>query len=108
MRSLMAAMRTFWERWGLDYREPVNYTDTKNADRASFPPTELAGLWGFSGRFVRELFRDEPGVIIIDRPEQMHKRGYATMRIPESVCRSCIRQTDTPRCLSNKLRSHSL
>ena len=50
-----------------------------------FSPTELAALWGFSGRFVRELFRDEPGVILIDRPEQMHKRGYATMRIPESI-----------------------
>jgi len=50
-----------------------------------YTPTQLAMLWGFSGRFVRELFRDEPGVIVIDRPEQMHKRGYATMRIPESI-----------------------
>jgi hypothetical protein len=50
-----------------------------------FTPQELADPWGFSERFVRELFRNEEGVIIIDRPEQMHKRGYATMRIPESV-----------------------
>jgi len=50
-----------------------------------FSPTELASLWGFSARFVRDLFRNEPGVIVIDRPEQMHKRAYATIRIPESV-----------------------
>lgn len=50
-----------------------------------YSPIQLAELWGFSAQFVRELFRDEPGVILIDRPEQMHKRGYATMRIPEFV-----------------------
>jgi hypothetical protein len=50
-----------------------------------YSPSQLAELWGFSARFVRELFRTQQGVILIDRPEQMHKRGYATMRIPESV-----------------------
>lgn len=50
-----------------------------------YSPKQLADLWGFSARFVRELFSSEPGVIAIDRPEQMHKRGYKTLRIPESV-----------------------
>jgi hypothetical protein len=50
-----------------------------------FTPPQLAQPWGFSARFVRELFRDEPGVIRVDRPEEMHKRSYTTMRIPESV-----------------------
>jgi hypothetical protein len=50
-----------------------------------FTPTELAKLWGFSADVVRELFIDEPGVLKIDRPERLHKRGYTSLRIPESV-----------------------
>jgi hypothetical protein len=50
-----------------------------------YSPADLAKKWGFSARFVRELFRNEHGVIVIDRPEKMHKRGYASLRIPESI-----------------------
>ncbi len=50
-----------------------------------FTPQQIAALWGFSARFIRELFQDEPGVQKIARPERMHKRGYSTIRIPESV-----------------------
>ena len=50
-----------------------------------YTPIEIGTLWGLSSRFVRDLFRDEPGVLVVDRPEQMHKRSYSTLRIPESV-----------------------
>jgi hypothetical protein len=50
-----------------------------------YSPAELAARWGFSSDFVRDLFRDEEGVIVIARPAKMHKRGYVTLRIPESV-----------------------
>ena len=50
-----------------------------------YRPQDLAAWWGFSERFVRELFRHEPGVMVIERPEKMHKRSYVTLRIPESV-----------------------
>jgi hypothetical protein len=50
-----------------------------------YTPGQLAKRWGLSDDAVRELFRAEPDVIVIDRPEKMHKRGYRTMRIPESV-----------------------
>ncbi len=46
---------------------------------------EVAELWGLSTDKVRELFRDVPGVIKIGSPETRHKRGYITLRIPESV-----------------------
>ena len=52
-----------------------------------YTPIEIGKLWRLSARLVRETFRDEPGVLVIDRPEQMHKRGYATIRIPESVAK---------------------
>ncbi len=46
---------------------------------------EVAKWWGFSDEFIRQIFRDEPGVLKSDRPETLHKRGYRTIRIPESV-----------------------
>ena len=52
-----------------------------------YTPLQIGALWGLSARFVRETFRDEIGVLVVDRPEQMHKRGYASLRIPESVMR---------------------
>lgn len=50
-----------------------------------YRPDELAVLWGLSANTIRSLFAGEPGVLLIDRPEQMHKRGYCSMRIPASV-----------------------
>ena len=53
----------------------------------------LAGQWGFSDQFIRDLFKDEPGVIRVLRPEKSNgrkggfKREYESMRIPESVAR---------------------
>ena len=50
-----------------------------------YAPGELARLWGLSSNFIRNRFKDEKGVIVIDRPEELHKRSYSTIRIPESV-----------------------
>ncbi len=50
-----------------------------------FSVSELAKLWGFSDDFIRELFRNEVGVLKVVRPEKMHKRSYTTLSIPESV-----------------------
>jgi hypothetical protein len=49
-----------------------------------FSPSELGKLWGLSDDTIRAWFRDEKGVLLIDRPEKMHKRGYTSMRIPAS------------------------
>ena len=48
-------------------------------------PDELSEAWGLSAKVIREIFSSEPGVLRIDRPERRHKRGYCTLRIPESV-----------------------
>jgi hypothetical protein len=45
----------------------------------------MAETWGLSPDFIRDRFRDEPGVLKIDRPEKMHKRKYVTLRIPRSI-----------------------
>ena len=46
---------------------------------------ELAELWGMSAKLIRRIFADQPGVLKIDRPELLHKRGYCSLYIPESV-----------------------
>lgn len=68
-----------------------------------YTPGQLGKRWGLSDDFVRELFRGEEGVIEIDRPEKMHKRGYTSMRIPESVAERVY-----ARLVSSKRRSTSI
>ena len=46
---------------------------------------EVAKMWKLSDEKIRELFRDEPGVLKLDCPETLRKRGYCTLRIPQSV-----------------------
>jgi hypothetical protein len=54
-------------------------------DELHYKPAQLAKLWGFHPDKVREWFQNEPGVLIEDHPEKLHKRGYKSMRIPASV-----------------------
>jgi hypothetical protein len=62
-----------------------------------YAPNELAELWGISGKVIREIFKNEQGVLRIDRPEQRNKRGYCSMRIPESIAIRMHRQLSQPR-----------
>ena len=47
--------------------------------------TEVAKLWGLSERTIRRIFSNEPGVFKWESTERRFKRGYTTLRIPESV-----------------------
>ena len=47
--------------------------------------SEVAELWGLSERTIRRIFADEPGVIKWENGETRFKRGYTTLRIPESI-----------------------
>jgi hypothetical protein len=46
---------------------------------------EVAKLWGLSEDTIRDLFRDDPAVLKIERPARRFKRAYVSIRIPESV-----------------------
>jgi hypothetical protein len=50
-----------------------------------YTPGELGKMWHLSGDTIRVMFDRVPGILVVDRPEQMHKRGYKSMRIPASV-----------------------
>jgi hypothetical protein len=47
--------------------------------------SEVASLWNLSEDSIRRIFRDKPGVLKLDSPERLRKRGYCVLRIPESV-----------------------
>lgn len=55
------------------------------ATQRHYTPDQLGKLWGVSTNTIRRLFEDVLGVLVIDRPEEMHKRKYVTMRIPATV-----------------------
>jgi len=48
---------------------------------------EVAEMWKLSPSAVRKLFQSEPGVLAIGepRPKFGRRRGYVTLRIPQSV-----------------------
>ena len=47
--------------------------------------TEIAEMWNLSPDKVRELFENEPGVLVIGERSPHRKRRYDTLRIPQTV-----------------------
>jgi hypothetical protein len=54
-------------------------------DETHYTPAQLAKLWGVSDDTIREIFKHEPGVLAIGKPGTRTKRGYVSLRIPQSV-----------------------
>jgi hypothetical protein len=46
---------------------------------------EIAALWNLSTDKVREIFEQEPGVLVIGDRNPRGKRRYRTLRIPQTV-----------------------
>ncbi len=55
------------------------------ANEKHYSVGEVAKLWALGEKTVRRMFESELGVIQWGREEASHKRGYRTLRIPESV-----------------------
>jgi hypothetical protein len=58
---------------------------TTTFDERHWSVAEIAAVWNISEDSVRRLFADEPGVLVIGRQIKGTKRGYTTLRIPETV-----------------------
>jgi hypothetical protein len=63
---------------------PVEQSEEESLER-HFSVGELASLWDLSEQTIRRMFANEPGVLEWGHSESRFKRGYITMRIPESV-----------------------
>ena len=56
------------------------------AEEKYYSPHELAAVWNFSPATIRNLFRNEPGVLKLEgMGRACGKRSYTTFSIPESV-----------------------
>jgi len=70
--------------------------DPRRPEGIEFEPhykvNQIAQMWGFSRETIRRLFKDEPGVVRIGRPETRFRRGYESLSVPESVMRSVHRR----------------
>lgn len=53
--------------------------------REVYTVAEVATLTGFSVPTIIRMFEREPGVLILARPETMHKRKYRSIRVPGSI-----------------------
>lgn len=60
--------------------QPVDLANEKH-----YSVIEVAKLWCLSQKTVRRMFENEAGVIQWGSEEVLHKRGYRTLRIPESI-----------------------
>jgi hypothetical protein len=64
-------------------------------EKEAYTVAEVSVLTGFSSQTVTRLFERESGVIILERPERMHKRRYRSIRIPRHVYQRVIRKITT-------------
>lgn len=62
-------------------------TDMSRATERHYSVAEVAEMWQISPNAVRKLFQNEPGVLALGdvRPKYGRRRGYVTLRIPQSV-----------------------
>lgn len=56
-----------------------------------FSVAELGKAWGFAKDTIRSWFINEPGVLRIEHHLRKGKRGYCSLRVPESVARRVYR-----------------
>jgi hypothetical protein len=67
--------------------KPFDVLDASRLEQAAmekhFTPAELAEIWGVDPETIRNVFRNEPGVLKLGNSNA--KRAYVTPRIPESI-----------------------
>jgi hypothetical protein len=57
---------------------------------------EIAETWNLSRDSVRKIFEDEAGVLVLGAGGSERKRGYHTLRIPQSVVERVHRRLSNP------------
>lgn len=65
---------------------------------------DVAARLNLSKGFVRELFRERPGVLRIGVQGRRAKRDYLTLRIPESVIQSFVAEISVPESRAGQRR----
>ena len=61
-------------------------------EKPAYTVAEIAELTGFSRQTITRMFEREKGVLILERPETLHKRGFRSIRVPRAVYERVIRK----------------
>ncbi len=70
-----------------NFMQAAETNEERICEEKHYSVNDLSALWNLSKQTIRRLFQDEPGVVKIGERDVRHKRGYVTLRIPESVVR---------------------
>jgi hypothetical protein len=81
----MRSHGSFYESEPIENRAGACAAASDPALEKHYSVLELAQLWGLSEKTIRRIFGDEPDVVKWGHEERRFKRGYMTLRIPESV-----------------------
>ena len=81
----------------LEARKSIPASSNALRQRAAgdnYTVAELAQEWGLSSDKIRELFKEEPGVLKLrdENAGKKRKRKYVTLRIPPDVARRVARR----------------
>jgi hypothetical protein len=68
-----------------DFADPGKPNEAAAPTERHYKPSEVAALWLLNDETIRQLFRDQPGVVVLQGPIKKGKRPYKTIRIPQSV-----------------------
>src|SRR5208282_2204103 len=77
-------LRKPWRRRCHAMSVPTQIETSMHIER-HYAVAEIADLLNLSPDKVRELFENEPGVLVIGERSPRHKRRYVTLRIPQKV-----------------------
>lgn len=81
----MTPQLSFPRRRRYEYADAANPQATDGVFELHYSVKQIAASWGLCENAVRDIFRNEPGVVRIHRPQSRTKRAYTTLRIPRSV-----------------------
>lgn len=97
-------MRFQGELRGSDSTAREDAVATPHAER-HYTVSEIAATWTLSSDKVREIFQHEPGVLVLGDSSSRGKRGYITLRIPESVLKRVHRRLCNPGLTGGRTRA---
>ena len=71
--------------WGTPREKIRPQNPALSVGEKHFTPQELAEAWGVSTETIRQIFREEQGVLKIGKKGTRVRRGYFTLRIPLEI-----------------------
>jgi hypothetical protein len=60
--------------------------------KQTYTVKEVATMTGFSRQTITRMFENQKGVLVIERPETLHKRKHRSIRIPRAVYERVLRR----------------